>query len=182
MSDPNVANPTACPTTTTTYTVSVKDSNGYLDKETCWDSDQVIVTVVGPGISLVKSCPPSPVNVGEVLDYEYTVRNTGDVPLTNVQLTDDKISPLTFIGGDTNNNGWLDLTEVWRYEGSYTVMNEGTITNNAEVTAQDEVGNEVSDTDKCVVPFEIPALSTIGLIMLSVLLGIIAIFRISKKE
>ena len=182
LSATNVPNPQACPTTTTTYTVSVQDSNTYDDRQTCWDSDTVTVTVVGPDIDLVKSCPPSPVNVGEVLDYEYTVRNTGDVPLTNVQLTDDKISPVTFIGGDTNNNGWLDLTEVWRYEGSYTVISESPITNIAVVTAEDEVGNDVTDTDSCVVPFEVPALSTIGLIMLSGLLGIIAIFRISKKE
>ena len=178
----NVANPMACPTTTTTYTVSVKDSNDYQDKETCWSSDQVTVTVVGPGISLLKSCPPSPVEIGDVLNYEYTVRNTGNMPLTNVQLSDNKIGSLTFISGDTNNDGWLDLTEVWRYEGTYTVISESQITNVATVTAEDELGNVVSAIDSCTVSFEVPALSTIGLIMLSSLLGIIAIFRISKKE
>jgi len=182
LSDPNIANPTACPTTTTTYTVSVKDSNSYSDKQTCWDSDQVIVRVVGPGISLLKSCPPSPVEIGDVLNYEYTVTNSGNVPLTNVQLSDNKIGSLTFISGDTNNDGWLDLTEVWRYEGTYTVISESSITNVATVTAEDELGNEVSAIDSCTVSFEVPALSTIGLIMLSSLLGIIAIFRISKKE
>ena len=162
--------------------MSVKDSNSYSDKQTCWDSDQVIVTVVGPGISLLKSCPPSPVEIGDVLNYEYTVTNSGNVPLTNVQLSDNKIGSLTFISGDTNNDGWLDLTEVWRYEGTYTVISESQITNVATVTAEDELGNEVSAIDSCTVSFEVPALSTIGLIMLSSLLGIIAIFRISKKK
>jgi uncharacterized repeat protein (TIGR01451 family) len=182
LNDSNIANPTACPGTTTIYTVSVKDGNGYQDKETCWDSDQVTVTVVGPGISLMKLCPPSPVEVGDVLNYEYTVTNTGNVPLKNVQLTDNKIGSLTYVSGDMNNNDWLDLTEVWKYEGTYTVINELPITNTATVTAEDELGNEVSAIDSCTVSFEVPALSTIGLIVLSGLLGIIAIFRISKKE
>lgn len=39
LSDPNIANPVACPTATTTYTVTVTDANG------CVDTDDVIVTV-----------------------------------------------------------------------------------------------------------------------------------------
>lgn len=39
LSDPNIADPLACPTTTTTYTVVVQDGNG------CIDSAQVTITV-----------------------------------------------------------------------------------------------------------------------------------------
>jgi hypothetical protein len=40
LSDPNVANPTACPTTTTTYTVTIVDAGG------CFETDEVTVLVV----------------------------------------------------------------------------------------------------------------------------------------
>lgn len=51
LSSATVANPTACPTTTTTYTLTVTDDNGHTDEE------QVVITV--------KDCPIE-VEAGEV--------------------------------------------------------------------------------------------------------------------
>jgi len=52
---------------------------------------------------------------GSDITYTYTVTNPGVVAVHNVALTDDKCSPTTFISGDTNGNGLLDINEKWIY-------------------------------------------------------------------
>jgi len=60
-------------------------------------------------------------DVGELITYTFTVTNTGNVTLHGVTVTDPKVSPITFVSGDTNSNGALDLTETWTYTGTYAV-------------------------------------------------------------
>ncbi|KAF5425306.1 MAG: PKD domain-containing protein, partial [Candidatus Methanocomedens sp.] len=158
---------------TNIVTVTAKDAVG----NTVTDTDQCTTQINTLGIKLEKSCPPS-AEVNESVTYEYTVTNTGSTDLINVVLTDDKVTP-HYVGGDTNNDNKLNVGEVWSYTATYIITES--VTNHAEVTAQDANGNSVSDTDECTTK-KIPALSTIGLIMLSSLLGIITIFSIKKKE
>jgi PKD domain-containing protein len=158
---------------TNIVTVTAKDAVG----NTVADTDQCTTQIKTLGIKLEKSCPPS-AEVNESVTYEYTVTNTGSTDLINVVLIDDKVTP-HYVGGDTNNDNKLNVGEVWSYTATYIITES--VTNHAEVTAQDANGNSVSDTDECTTK-KIPALSTIGLIMLSSLLGIITIFSIKKKE
>src|SRR5574343_1007983 len=60
--------------------------------------------------------------VGGTAEFKYEVRNTGDVALSKIQVTDDRIANLTFVGGDTDNDGMLDLNEVWTYTASEAVV------------------------------------------------------------
>src|SRR5262249_47639353 len=67
--------------------------------------------------------------------FTYVVNNTGNVPLANVVVTDDKLGPITSFTGDTNNNGLLDLTETWIYTQT-AIAQAGQQTNTGTVTGQ----------------------------------------------
>ena len=58
---------------------------------------------------------------GDPVTWQYTVTNTGDVPLDTVVVTDDILGVITGPdSGDNANFGVLDLTEVWIYNASST--------------------------------------------------------------
>ncbi|MBV5308993.1 SdrD B-like domain-containing protein, partial [Chromatium okenii] len=86
--------------------------------------------------------------IGDTAIYTYEVKNknTGDVALDNVTVTDDKIASLTFVSGDTNNNNRLDVTETWVYTASETVTAPGLRTNIGTVVAK-AAGKTVTDSD-----------------------------------
>ena len=71
---------------------------------------------------------------GTVLNYTVTVRNTGNVALTGINLIDTlpdgTIGTLTYVSGDTDSDTALDMNEIWTYSGTYEVtqpdLNAGT--------------------------------------------------------
>ena len=66
---------------------------------------------------------------GASVTWTYIVTNTGTVPVANVAVADDNGTPAvadddfapTFVGGDSNGNGVLDVGEVWTYTATGTV-------------------------------------------------------------
>jgi hypothetical protein len=107
-----------------------------------------------PKISIDKtaSVDTLPAGGGDVT-YTYVVTNSGQVPLTNVTVTDDKCSPVAYLSGDTNSNSMLDLTESWTFTCSAslteTTTNTGTATGHDgdhTVTATDQATVTVSPT------------------------------------
>ena len=65
---------------------------------------------------------PAVSTYGQVVHYTFTVKNTGNVTLTNPVLTDsDPLAPPTLVSGDTNNNRSIDPGETWTYSASHTV-------------------------------------------------------------
>jgi hypothetical protein len=94
------------------------------------------------------------------VDIQAVVANTGDVVLTvppgSAGISGDAGTPLdesddfvpTFAGGDTNNNGLLDPTERWTYDGSYTADTED-MTDIVGVDALGTGGQDVSDAAEC---------------------------------
>ena len=89
-----------------------------------------------PKIAIDKTADPATLPaVGGSVTYTYVVTNTGDVPVVDVAVTDDKCSPVTgpAAGGDANSDGKLDLTESWTY--SCTTTLTATTTNVGTVNA-----------------------------------------------
>jgi hypothetical protein len=53
-----------------------------------------------------------------VVTYQYEVTNVGDVPQSNVYVTDDEVDEIVYQSGDTNGNNVLDPGETWLFIGS----------------------------------------------------------------
>ena len=86
--------------------------------------------------------------VGGKAVFTYIVTNTGSVELSNIAVTDDRIANLTFVGGDTDNDGRLDVNETWRYTAMETVLPGTAYVNIGTVVGRDIVsGRQVTDND-----------------------------------
>ena len=59
---------------------------------------------------------------GSAISWIYTVTNTGNVPLSDVKVTDDKGVVPVYQSGDTNQDNKLDLTESWVYSANGTAI------------------------------------------------------------
>lgn len=89
-----------------------KTTNGF-NVETAFDSN---VPVLTPGESVM---------------WSYVVTNEGNVPLSSVMVQDDSGTPLfagddidaTYVSGDANGDGRLDLTEMWTFMASGQALN-----------------------------------------------------------
>ncbi len=68
--------------------------------------------------------------------------NPGDTPLRDVVVNDNQCAPLSFLGGDANSNGRLDVGESWQY--SCTAAPGADVLNIASV-----VGRPAQRTDRC---------------------------------
>lgn len=109
-----------------------------------------------PGIGVTKFadadlvCP----DVNTTVTYTYHVENTGDAPLTNVAVTDDKCDAIEgpfgvamdgacdgVLQGDT-----LDVGETWCYDCTTTIVGQTTNTVSVEAETVEE-GIEVEDED-----------------------------------
>ena len=86
---------------------------------------------------------------GDQLTYTFDVTNTGNSPLHDVVVTDDRCAPVTRVSGDD----LLDPGEHWTYTCSYTAPpehaagEEDPIHNTVTATAKDEQDRPVQDTD-----------------------------------
>jgi uncharacterized repeat protein (TIGR01451 family) len=121
-----------------------------------YDADTARVHITyNAAISLDKTSDKSgeEVDAGDTITYTYYVANEGNVNLTDVDIIDDKIETISYKSGDNNGDGWLNLSEVWEYEGIYDVDEAdlcSDIVNTAIVRARDPCNRLVrssSDTE-----------------------------------
>lgn len=132
-------------------TVAAKDPNDATVTDS--DDDSKTFTAV-PGITLTKTgtlaldviAPDERADVDDVITYEFTVENTGNVTLTGVMITDDDATilggPIDLAPGETDT-----LTFTGEYALEQDAINAGTFTNEATVTGTAPDTSEVSDTD-----------------------------------
>ena len=123
-----------------TADVAGVDPNG----EQVTDTDDAEVEVLVPAINLEKEPSATQVAPGTAVTYTFTVINLGNDPLSAITLTDDQCGTPTFVGGDTNGGGILDLDETWTYTCAAVIVNDPTI-NQATVTGTPTIGPPVTD-------------------------------------
>ena len=116
------------------------------------DSDTADVDVIGPAITINKTPDLQTVAAGGTVTFDITVTNTGDVSLSNVAVTDALASDC-----DTT-IGTLAAGATTTYS---CTMTAGTndFTNTAVVTADDPLGNPVTDSDNADVTVINPAVT-----------------------
>jgi large repetitive protein len=108
-----------------------------------------------PGIDITKftngedaDTPTGPdIEIGTVVTWTYQVRNTGNVPLSNVTVTDDQpgVTP-AYVSGDTNGDSLLDVGEVWLFQATGIAVG-GQYANMGTVTGTPPDGPNVTDSN-----------------------------------
>ena len=90
---------TAALTLTTVNTAAASGTDAGLGGQVLVPGNSVTVTVVNPSLTVVESVDDTVVAFGDSVTFTYTVKNTGDVPLTNVTVTSKLIGgPVTSVG------------------------------------------------------------------------------------
>jgi hypothetical protein len=114
------------------------DANGNLnlipgDNKICIitnnDIGAPIVAPVPPLIDVVKV--PSPLSLPNgpgLVNYTYTLRNVGTVPVTDITMVGDTCSPIVLNSGDINNDAKLNVNETWVYKCATTLTETHTNT------------------------------------------------------
>ena len=135
--------------------VSGTDPNSTVVNDTD-DDDQTLTAV--PEIELQKTgtlddtvvAPNGVVNAGDVISYEFTITNTGNVTLSDITLT-DTIGGVTISGGPTIASLAPGASDTSTFTGSYTLtqadVDAGTFTNTATAEGTDPHSTDVSDDD-----------------------------------
>ena len=131
---------------TTTNTATAKgNANGMTAIDVAFAT--VVLTpavpVYPPLINVIKTPEPLALTSGSgLVTYTYKVTNPGKVALSNVNVTDDKVSPVNYVSGDINADNLLQPNETWIYTGkinlSATTKNTATAKGSANnMTATD---------------------------------------------
>lgn len=146
-------------------------------------SSTVVVSnpIVPPLIHVTKVPTPLTFSTGGGrVTYSYNITNPGTVALSNVRITDDKCAPMNYLGGDTNQNGMLEVTETWSINCQVNLIRNTTNTVSVEGSAN---GLTARDVAVATVLVSVPALAATGfapqdISSVSALFGALAIILI----
>jgi uncharacterized membrane protein len=115
--------------------VTDSDGSSYFGVSSSIEIDKV--TNGGDGVQVA---------AGDAVVWTYTVTNTGNVALDNVQVTDNPAQTISGPAGDVGGDNVLSPNEVWTFTASGTAV-AGPYSNIATVTADDPLDAEVTDSD-----------------------------------
>jgi LPXTG-site transpeptidase (sortase) family protein len=100
-------------------------------------------------IQMDKVAPNTRADAGDEVHYAFTIKNTGNVTLTNIRLN-DSVAGVTLSGGPIASLA-PGATDSTTFTGAYTLtqpdLDEGSFTNTATVTGTPPSGSDVTHTD-----------------------------------
>ncbi len=118
------------------------DNDG--DGDTTNDPTRTLLTQT-PKVELVKSSTlPANTKLGDIITYTFAVMNTGNVTLTDLSVSDSKVSGSIVLGKTTLASGEM-TTGTGTYMLTDSDFEAGLVTNTATVTGKDPNNNAVSD-------------------------------------
>lgn len=176
--------------TRTNTAVATGWANGFSTVDIASATVIVGQSIVPPLIHITKTPWPFTLPAGGgMVTYTKRVTNPGTEALSNVKVTDDKCSPLTYVSGDINGDSKLDPTESWKY---ICRTNLTKTTTNTAIASGEANGITVRDfaVVTVVVAAVVPGLPNTGLIsnipwniiLSSILLLVSASFIIVLKK
>jgi uncharacterized membrane protein len=62
--------------------------------QTLKDAEWKVQTEYNASINIIKTANLSSANLGDVIEYTYTITNTGNVDLSNITLEDDRLGTI----------------------------------------------------------------------------------------
>ena len=106
-----------------------------------------------PLINVIKIPEPLALTSGQgSVTYTYKVTNPGMVALSNVRVTDDKVSPVNYVSGDVNADNLLQPNETWIYTGTMNLKATTTNTATAKGSANGMTATDIAFATVVVTP------------------------------
>lgn len=125
---------------TNVVTVTATDSTG---KAMTGEASAFVDLTYSASMEIIKTASTTTANVGDTVTYSYTVRNTGEVTINDLALTDDKLGAITI------NANTLAAGQTATGTSSHIVVEgdlPGPLTNTVTGTATDIQGQPVTNT------------------------------------
>ena len=125
--------------------------------------------------------------VGDDIVWTFVVENTGNLPLENIVIDDDKLGVIpvsSIISKSINNDDILDQGEVWTYELSGSVEECVPLHKNIATVSGEFQDTVVTDDDAAHYYCQpvVPVLSPLGMLILIAALGIVGTFYAGRRE
>ena len=146
---------------TGTVTATASEDSIAESSDNVSDSDTNYAIIYEPAIEVTKTVEDRIYRIGETVVWVDTITNNGDIPLTNIVVTEN-LNGIFDVPYDTTENSFvipmLDVGESYRYTFS-TVITEENISDKIHSTTVEAVAAEgVSDNDTAKVKTELPAI------------------------
>ena len=124
------------------------DGNGLGDTPVTDNDPETIIAIQTPSINVVKTSTTVPNNydmVGDVLTYNITLTNNGNVTVHNPTMSDPTATTgPTYVSGDAVIIGILEVGETWTFTATHTITQQDLDNGNYTNTA---TGNGLGDID-----------------------------------
>ncbi len=128
-------------------------TNGFCKTITSSSGGGSSSRIYPPLINVIKTPDPLALTLGEgLVTYTYKVTNPGQVTLSDVSVSDDKISTVNYVSGDVNDDNLLQTSETWIYTGKMTLIETTTNTATAEGSANGLTATDIAYATVVVTP------------------------------